>query len=96
LEKRIAAIRGGSFSKVEDVPPSWSTNTRAPFGLGSRTLWSCTSTPATPRGAGSPETTTSAAFWRGVSGGRGGDDPGGATRAATAWKSAAKPMRSLD
>jgi hypothetical protein len=48
FERRAAAVGGGSLSKVEDVPPSWSTNTRAPFGLRSRTLWSCTSTPATP------------------------------------------------
>ena len=65
-----AGAPGGSSSKVLALPPSWSTKTSARRGRGSRRLQSWTITPATPLGAGRPETTTRAAFCLGVSDGR--------------------------
>jgi hypothetical protein len=90
---------GGSCEKALASPPSWSTKTSVLGGRGRLLLQPCTNTPATPSGAGSPETTTSAAFSRAVrraTSGRGAGTAGGATNAATAWKSAAKPkLRTL-
>jgi len=61
-----AGAPGGSSSKVLAPPPSWSTKASVRRGRDSPRLQSWTITPATPFGAGRPETTTRAAFWRGV------------------------------
>ena len=67
LEYDEAGTEGGRRPNVWAVPPSWSTNTSVFRGRGSPRLQRWTITPPTPFGAGRPETTTRAAFWRGVS-----------------------------
>ena len=59
---RRADLVGGRARNARTSPPSWSANTSDPGGRRALRSQRCTRTPPTPLGAGSPDTTRSAAF----------------------------------